>query len=275
MRVERAAACRQAGLDSLFVGDHHATGPAQYFQNVPVMGRLLAEWGPAPAGILAMLPLWHPVLLAEQIGTLAALAQGRFVLQCTIGGGDDQFAALGVERRRRVPLFEAHLGVLRRLLAGDEVEGVRIAPVPTEPLEVWVGAEAPPAIERAAQLGDGFLTTPGLGPAGARDAARRYLDAVEAAGRTPSAVAIRRDIHVGADGADARRVAEPVLARGYRGLPPDAPVVGGPEEVAAAFAALGEMGYTDVIVRHLCPDQADVLDSTARLAEVRALLGHR
>lgn len=55
-------------------------------------------------------------------------------------------------------------------------------------------------------------------------------------------MAIRRGIHVGADAADAERVAGPVLARGYRGLPPDAPVVGGPEEVAAAFAALGESG---------------------------------
>ncbi|HXL45272.1 MAG TPA: hypothetical protein VN977_01580, partial [Candidatus Binatia bacterium] len=40
--IERAAAARQAGLDSLFVGDHHATaGP--YYQNVPILGRLLAE----------------------------------------------------------------------------------------------------------------------------------------------------------------------------------------------------------------------------------------
>ena len=32
--IERAAAIRAAGLDSLFVGDHHAT-PGHYFQNVP------------------------------------------------------------------------------------------------------------------------------------------------------------------------------------------------------------------------------------------------
>jgi alkanesulfonate monooxygenase SsuD/methylene tetrahydromethanopterin reductase-like flavin-dependent oxidoreductase (luciferase family) len=32
--VERAAAARDAGLDSLFVGDHHAT-PGLYYQNVP------------------------------------------------------------------------------------------------------------------------------------------------------------------------------------------------------------------------------------------------
>ena len=72
--IERAAAARAAGLDSLFVGDHHAT-PAPYFQNVPMLGRLLAEWGTAPAGVLFLPPLWHPVLVAEQVGTLASIAE--------------------------------------------------------------------------------------------------------------------------------------------------------------------------------------------------------
>jgi 3-hydroxyisobutyrate dehydrogenase-like beta-hydroxyacid dehydrogenase len=85
-------------------------------------------------------------------------------------------------------------------------------------------------------------------------------------------VAIRRDVHVGADGADAHRVADPVVAAGYRGLPPDAPVVGGPEEVAEAFLGLGRMGFTDVLVRHLADDQSEVLASFDRLAEVRELV---
>jgi len=41
--IERAAAARRAGLDSLFVGDHHGT-PGPYYQNVPMLGRLLAEF---------------------------------------------------------------------------------------------------------------------------------------------------------------------------------------------------------------------------------------
>jgi len=40
--VERAARAREAGLDSLFVGDHHVTA-APYYQNSPVIGRILAE----------------------------------------------------------------------------------------------------------------------------------------------------------------------------------------------------------------------------------------
>ena len=49
MMIERAAAARRAGLHSLFVGDHHAT-PGPYYQNVPILGRCLAEWGDAPFG---------------------------------------------------------------------------------------------------------------------------------------------------------------------------------------------------------------------------------
>ncbi len=82
-------------------------------------------------------------------------------------------------------------------------------------------------------------------------------------------MAIRRDVHVGADDADARRVADPVLATGYRGFDPAACVVGGPERVAERLAGYAAMGYTDVIARHLAPEQRDVLASLGRLAEVR------
>jgi len=35
--IERAQAARRAGLDSLFLGDHHAV-PEPYYQNVPTLG---------------------------------------------------------------------------------------------------------------------------------------------------------------------------------------------------------------------------------------------
>src|SRR5438093_12955087 len=136
--VERAAAAPAARLDSLFVGDHHGTGPVPYYQNSSILGRLLAEWDERPAGALYLLPLWNPVLVAEQVGTLAALAKGPFVLQCAVGGGDDQFRAMGVPLAGRGAVFEHHLGVVHRLLAGEEVDGARVAPTPAEPFEVWI-----------------------------------------------------------------------------------------------------------------------------------------
>jgi len=277
--VERTRAARAAGLDSLFVGDHHVTG-STYLQNGPVLGRLLAEWGDRTAGALFLLPLWHPVLVAEQVGTLAALARGRFVLQVGLGDGEGQFAGMGASLSRRAGDLEAALDVIRRLLAGETVTAdrpVRIrdargGPLPPEPVDVWIGAGAARGIERAARLGDGWIAGPWVATDDARDQAARYLDARAALGRPPGVVAVRRDVHVGADGADAHRVADPVLAAGYRGLPPDAAVVGGPEEVAEAFLALGELGYTDVLVRHLADDHDEVLASFERLAAVRDLV---
>jgi alkanesulfonate monooxygenase SsuD/methylene tetrahydromethanopterin reductase-like flavin-dependent oxidoreductase (luciferase family) len=273
--IERARAAFDAGLDSLFVGDHHSTGPFPYYQNVAIMGRLLAEWHGRTAGVLMLLPLWHPVLAAEQIGTLAAVHDGPFVLQCAVGGGAEQFAAMGVPLNRRPSMFEASLSAIRRLLAGEEVsldspfrvERARIAPLPNTNVDVWIGAAAPTAIDRAARLGDAFLVGPEATPAEAARLLDEYRERCAAHGVVPTRIAIRRDIHVG-DDAEIARVATPVLERGYRGFDPAAPVVGSTQAVTDSFAALAGLGFTDVIVRHLADDHAAVLASFGRLASV-------
>jgi alkanesulfonate monooxygenase SsuD/methylene tetrahydromethanopterin reductase-like flavin-dependent oxidoreductase (luciferase family) len=270
--IERARAANDAGLDSLFVGDHHSTAPGVYYQNVPIVSRLLAEWSDRPAGALFLLPLWHPVLLAEQIGTLASIATGRFIMQTAIGGGADQFAAMGVPLRGRAQRFEAGLDTVRRLLAGEEIDGARIAPITPEPLEVWIGGTADVAIDRAARLGDGWIGNADGVPDAARAQAAKYLERCEAYGRVPTAVAIRRDVHVGADAADAERVAGPIIAGGYRGFHPDAFVYGSVEQVAERFRELADMGYTDVIVRQLASEQSHALASIERLGAVLQLV---
>jgi alkanesulfonate monooxygenase SsuD/methylene tetrahydromethanopterin reductase-like flavin-dependent oxidoreductase (luciferase family) len=277
--VERAQAARRADLDSLFVGDHHVT-PYAYYQNSPMLGRLLAEWGDRPAGALYLLPLWHPVLVAEQVATLAALAAGRFVLQCAIGDGDAQFAGMGIELRERRSRLEAALDIVRRLLAGEEVSAsgpwaidrARVGPVPAEPVEMWIGAAVPPALARAARLGDAWIAGPYATVEELAGQVGQYQQACAACDRRPSSMVVRRDIHVGDDDADASRVAQPVIDRGYRGLRPEVLVVGGPEHVAEEFRRLAALGFTDVLVRHLADDQRDVLASFERLADVRGLV---
>jgi len=279
--IERAAAARRAGLDSLFVGDHHAT-PQPYYQNTPIMGRLLAEWGDKPAGCLFLLPLWSPVLVAEQVGTLAAIAQGRFIFQCGLGDGQDQFGAMGADVKRRPSAFEESFDVIKRLLAGQEasaskrfsVSPTKLALRPAEPVEYWIGASAEPAIDRAARIGDGWLASPGLTPDQARTQIDYYRARCKAHGRPPAAIAARRDIYVGESRAEAEAVAGPIVARGYRGFKPEALVWGSVVDVTARFKELGAMGYTDVIVRHLTNDQPKVLASLGRLAEVRAALAN-
>jgi alkanesulfonate monooxygenase SsuD/methylene tetrahydromethanopterin reductase-like flavin-dependent oxidoreductase (luciferase family) len=277
--IERAAAAHRAGLDSLFVGDHHAT-PTFYYQNVPMMGRLLAEWGDRPAGCLFLLPMWNPVLVAEQVGTLAAIARGRFIFQCGLGEGQPQFAAMGAEIKQRPSAFEEAFGIIQRLLRGETVSGGRrfafenatVALRPAEPVEYWIGGSARPAIDRAARLADGFLASPSLTLAEAREQIDYYRERCTAHGRPPVAIAIRRDVYVGESAAEARATGEAIAARGYRGFPREALVFGSVDEVAARLRPLAALGYTDVIVRHLTGDQPKVLGSMARLGEVRRAL---
>ncbi|MEO8538932.1 MAG: LLM class flavin-dependent oxidoreductase [bacterium] len=274
--IERTAAAREAGLDSLFVGDHHSTGGA-YYQNVAIMGRLLAEWGDAPAGCLFLLPLWNPVLLAEQVGTLASIAEGKFILQLGLGEGADQFAAMGANIKHRPSAFEEAFEIVRRLLVGETVssagrftfENARVSPRPPEPAEYWVAASARVAIERAARMGDGWLAAPSLAPGQAAKQLSTYLEACRALGKVPGVTAIRRDIYVGESEAEARGVADPILDAGYRGFDPAAPIAGSIDQVAEAFRSYAALGYTDIIVRHLTDDQEKVLGSLKRLKEVR------
>jgi len=277
--IERAAAARKADLDSLFVGDHHAT-PGKYYQNVPMLGRLLAEWGDKPAGCLFLLPLWNPVLIAEQVGTLAAIMRGRFIFQCGLGEDDAQFRAMGASRKSRVAAFEESLSALRRLWAGETVtasgmfsfDSARVALRPADPVEVWIGATAPPAVDRAARLGDAWLASPGLTLDVARDKLADYRERCQTHGRTPTAIAIRRDVYVGESSDEAQRTLDAAVAKGYRGFDPKALIAGTVPQVAERFRALAAMGFTDVIVRHLTTDHAKVLGSFARLGEVRRAL---
>jgi alkanesulfonate monooxygenase SsuD/methylene tetrahydromethanopterin reductase-like flavin-dependent oxidoreductase (luciferase family) len=276
--VERASAAESAGLDSLFLGDHHATSFA-YYQNNPAMGRLLAEWGERPFGALYLLPLWHPLLLAEQVATLAATGKGRFIMQCGLGD-HRQGRRMGIDMDRRVGLFEASLSTLRALWRGETVnesrywqlEKARIAPLPPDPVEVWVGALAPAAIRRAARLAEGWLAAPNLVPTEAAEAVLRYREACEEFSRVPTAVAIRRDVCVGASAEDARRMAKPYLDAGYRGIDRQALLIGDVAGVSEQVASLRDSGYTDVIVRNISSDQGQALATIERLGEVRTLL---
>ena len=274
--IERTAAAHRAGLDSLFVGDQHVS-PTPYYQNTPMLGRLLAEWGEGPAGCLFLLPLWHPVLVAEQIGTLAAIARGPFIMQCGLGWGEARFAAMGANIQTRPSAFEEALDIIRRLLAGETVSSSRrfrvaeasLALSPAEPVEVWIGASAPPAIDRAARLAEGWIASPSLTPSEARVQADLYRERCAAYGKEPRAIALRRDVYVGQSSPEARAVLQRALSQGYRGMPAEALIAGSVDEVAEQFQTFAEMGYTDILVRHLTNDQPKVLGSQERLAAVR------
>jgi alkanesulfonate monooxygenase SsuD/methylene tetrahydromethanopterin reductase-like flavin-dependent oxidoreductase (luciferase family) len=128
------------------------------------------------------------------------------------------------------------------------------------------------SIDRAARIADGWLASPGLTLEKAREQIGWYLDSCSKYGKKPSAVAIRRDIYVGESSAEAGAVGGAIVKAGYRGFDPAALVFGSVAEVVDKFRALEPLGYTDIIVRHITDNQAKVLASLARLAEVRKAL---
>ncbi|MEM7019985.1 MAG: LLM class flavin-dependent oxidoreductase [Pseudomonadota bacterium] len=277
--VERARAAREANLDTLFIGDHHVT-PVHYYQNIPMLGRMLSEWDDKPAGALFMLPYWNPVLLAEQIGTLASLMSGRFILQCALGGDPRHAKALGIDTGRRVAMFNESLEIMRRLWAGEvvdhdgywKIERARISPRPPEEVEVWVGAVAEAAIERTARTADGWLAATGLTLQQSEEHLKYYQDACARHGRPPGAMVIRRDFFIGETSQAAEAAMRPYLEKGYRGIAEEALPIGSPQQVADMFQVYFDMGYTEILVRNITADQHDALASIERLVQVREVL---
>ena len=220
------------------------------------------------------------MLVAEQIGTLAAIAQGPFIMQCGLGWGETRFAAMGVNFRTRPSAFEEALDIVRRLLAGETVSSSRrfriaeasLALRPPEPVDVWIGASASPAIDRAARLAEGWIASPSLTREEAREQADFYRERRAAYGREPGAVVLRRDVYVGKSSAEAHAILRHSLSGGYRGMPEEALIAGSIDQVAEQFQALAKIGYSDILVRHLTNYQPKVLGSLERLAEVRAAL---
>jgi alkanesulfonate monooxygenase SsuD/methylene tetrahydromethanopterin reductase-like flavin-dependent oxidoreductase (luciferase family) len=258
--LSQSQAANRAGLDSLTLGDHHATGPAGYVQNVPMLGRILAEWTDRPVGCLFLVPLWHPVLMAEQIGTLAAMSSGPFIVQVGIGGGGDQFRAMGAELQQRSARLEEGLRVVQALLRGESVDsdlwgmrGAQVAPLPPDGVEWWIGGGVRKAIDRAARLGDCWYGNADLTPDTARRDIEIYREACARSGRTPVRVPIRKDVFIAEDRVEAEKVGNALVAGGYRGFDRGAVAYGDPDSVAEQLSAFGALGFTDIIIRTMSP----------------------
>jgi alkanesulfonate monooxygenase SsuD/methylene tetrahydromethanopterin reductase-like flavin-dependent oxidoreductase (luciferase family) len=277
-------AANRVGLDSLTLGDHHSTGPGGYVQNVPMLGRLLGEWTDRPAGCLFLVPLWNPVLMAEQIGTLAALSSGPFIVQAGLGGGGAQFKAMGADIAERAARLEEGIVVTQALLRGEAVgsevwaiQGARIAPLPPEGTEWWIGGGVAKAIDRAARLGDCWYGNADLTPETAARDIGLYREACARHDRTPVRIPIRKDVFIAEDRVEAEKVGDALVAAGYRGFERGAVAYGDPDSVAQQLSVFDELGFTDVIIRTMSPVPpelgADAADRSVELAaEVRSRL---
>lgn len=268
--VERARIADEAGYDYVEAGDRHAISGGGYLQNVPITARLAAETDHVAA--MFLLPLYDPVLVAEQVGTLDALADG-FDFWCAVGGGREQFDAFDVPLEERAPRFEESLALIDRLWTDDEVkfegefysvDGVSINPKANP--RICIGGGAEPAVRRAGRLGDAWVA----GPSEPEDELPEKIEWFEHAGGGD--VIVRREALGLADGERARELASEKLQDGYRGWPADADWVlaGDAEELAADLERLAELGADEVVVRPMSNTHAE--ETLRTVARARALL---
>ena len=275
--LEVAAAARAAGLDGLLFGDNHAV-PDSYansFAPVPTVARLMAVTGAMPVGMVLLAPFYQPIVLAEQIGTLAAFAQAPLIVTLANGGRTQTFDAFGIAMSSRARRVEELTIVLRGLLAGERVtfhgrylvlDGVRISPRPRVPVELWLAGTVPAAVARAGTLGDGWLTgqnTPDEELVRQLDV---YREAAARAGR-PTRAVLRRDIFVAETEAEAHAEVDLVLAEGYRGTGKAELLVGSPATVVERLRHYRALGFEEVMVRHITGDHPKMLRSFALIGQ--------
>lgn len=121
---------------------------------------------------LMLLPLHDPIRIAEDVATLSLITRGRFDLGVGIGYRQLEFDQFQRKISHRPSLIEEGIEILRRSWSGApvsfsgkrfEVGEVKVTPAPETQPKIYLGGMAPPAIERAARVADGFLCTGGIG----------------------------------------------------------------------------------------------------------------
>lgn len=279
--LARVRVARDAGVDTLTFGDSHTRAGVNYFQNTPTVARALAEWDPdRPAGCLFLVPMWSPVLIAEQVGTLAAFHPGRFIVQTGLGGGPGAFAAFGAQRRHRGDALDEGIRVISELFAGNtvssemfDISDAAVGLVPPDGVEWWIGTMSSAGLSRAGRLGATWYASHGATMANLPRMMEIYRDAFVSLDGAEPTVALRREAVISEDGDRARATVAELLAAGYRGLTSEMVLAGTPDDVAEQLAPLAGLGVDEIMIRTVGVSAAVDLETIELLRAVRLLVG--
>lgn len=150
------AAMTDVGFDSLWISEL-LTGPGP---DPLIALATAAQLDPKlKVGTTMLLPGRNELRLAKSLATLDVLSEGRLLITFVPGlAHGSERAAVGVAVSDRAAAIEQTLPRLRRWWAGEEVDGVILAPLPVQtPLEPWLGGLAPRSLRMCGQLADGWL----------------------------------------------------------------------------------------------------------------------
>ena len=221
-------AADRLGFASVTKTQHYSSHPFQALQLVPMLARFAAE---APrlrlnAG-LVLLPMMSPLHVAEEFATLDIISGGKIILGVGLGYRDVEFKAFGVPKAQRAKRFEANIVAIRRLWTEEkvrmktpyfELDDATCLPKPLQNPHppIWVGANADPAIERAARLGDTWYIGPAIEIPALQRQMELYKRSLDAAGKPfPVELPMRREVLVAKNRAEAIRLCAPYLGAKY------------------------------------------------------------
>jgi alkanesulfonate monooxygenase SsuD/methylene tetrahydromethanopterin reductase-like flavin-dependent oxidoreductase (luciferase family) len=283
---EQVRAARDAGIDSVWVLQHYL-GNMPTLQPLPLLSALAADAGDMYLGTnMFILPLRHPVGVAEEFSTLDHLSGGRAIAGFGMGYRDNEFNAFGVPMDERVSRFEESVEILRSLWTGKPMsfrgshftidnEQISLPPVQHGGPRIWIGA-GPHKVgaRRAARLGDAWIIPPHVTPERLATLLGHYRDERERCGRgAASELVVRRELVLDDDADRARAIgveargaltrkyaafAAPDQTANYRHLESDAAAQAtadqsylftDPATAVASLQHLEEQGFTYVVLR--------------------------
>ena len=166
-RLEKAHLAGSLGYHSLWTGAGYLNND---FHAMLLLARAAAEAPELELGMVALLPLYHPVEAAEQIATLDVISGGKFVLAPALGWREFQFNAFGVPRAERLSRFREVLEVMEKLWTQervshhgryfqmDDVPGAGGLLQNSRP-KLYIAANLDLGVVRAAREGDGWLVS--------------------------------------------------------------------------------------------------------------------
>ena len=175
--LEMAQRAEAAGLDSVWVGDSLTAKPR--LEPLTTLAAIATQTQRVRLGTAVLLgALRHPVLLAQMVGTLDLISEGRTVLAVGAGGAFNEaqqreWRIADVDPRQRGRRLEEVIQVVKALGAGHleshqgrhfQLEDLQMRPIPVQEGGVPIlfachlRAKREAQFQRAARLGNGFIS---------------------------------------------------------------------------------------------------------------------
>ena len=208
--VDEALYADQLGMASAWIGEHHFSTlgvlscPDLTLAYIAARTRHIRL---APA--VTVLPLHHPIRVAEQWASLDLLSGGRVDFAAGRGYDRREYAPLNVSFDDNQAIFEEGMEIVQRLWGSAAplthrgrhyaFDGVSITPQPVQrPIPSYVASFSRPSIELAARLGCGLIVAPfaaAISFGGLADVARLYRETCAKHGTTPGRLMCSYFIH--------------------------------------------------------------------------------